>query len=155
MKVKMPIIFILTVFLMQNCVTEPSNDNSDLLLLSSMSSSTSKNTPVPDKKIFVSQATTNGNIAGLSFPGSNVIQKADSLCMQDSLRPDSSTYKAMIVDGVNRRACVTPNCTDPNENIDWVFKPNTKYGTVNGTYLFTTNSGGVVPYTTTISNHII
>ena len=50
----------------------------------------------------------------------------------------------MIVDGTNRQACVHSNCTDPAENLDWVFKPNTAYYRVDGTYLFTTNSAGIV-----------
>jgi hypothetical protein len=58
----------------------------------------------------------------------------------------------MIVDGTNRRACSTSNCIDPNENVDWVFKPNTDYYRPDGTYLFTTNSAGIV--TTNIANPI-
>jgi hypothetical protein len=51
-----------------------------------------------------------------------------------------------------RRACSTSNCIDPNENVDWVFKPNTDYYRPNGTYLFATNSAGIV--TTNIANPI-
>jgi len=112
--------------------------------LSSQNNQPSQNNQL--KRVFVSQMNTNGNIAVLGVPGSNAIQKVDYICNTEFYKPiTSSSFKAMIVDGVNRRACITPNCTDPNENIDWVFKPNTDYYTYHGGgYLFTTNSAGIV-----------
>jgi len=101
-------------------------------------------------KIFVTSNAFQGNIGGGAGSG---IQRADNMCNSDPNKPDSNTYKAMIVDGTNRRACSTSNCIDPNENIDWVFKPNTDYYRPNGTYLFTTNSAGIV--TTDIANPIL
>jgi hypothetical protein len=100
-------------------------------------------------KIFVTYNTFQGNIGGGAGSG---IQRADNMCNFDLNKPDNNTYKAMIVDGTNRRACSTSNCTDPNENVDWVFKPNTDYYRPDGTYLFTTNSAGIV--TTNIANPI-
>jgi hypothetical protein len=101
-------------------------------------------------KIFVTAETFVGNIGGGAGSG---IQRADNMCNFDLNKPYSNTYKAMIVDETNRRACSTSNCTDPNENVDWVFKPNTDYYRPDGTYLFTTNSAGIV--TTTIANPIL
>ncbi len=101
-------------------------------------------------KIFVTYNNTfQGNIGGGAGSG---IQRADNMCNFDPNKPDNNTYKAMIVDGTNRRACSTSNCIDPNENVDWVFKPNTDYYRPDGTYLFTTNSAGIV--TTNIASPI-
>lgn len=101
-------------------------------------------------KIFVTYNNTfQGNIGGGAGSG---IQRADNMCNFDPNKPDNNTYKAMIVDGTNRRACSTSNCIDLNENVDWVFKPNTDYYRPDGTYLFTTNSAGIV--TTNIANPI-
>ena len=106
-------------------------------------------------KIFLTSNIFLGNIGGGAGSG---IQRADNRCNLDPNKPDSNTYKAMIVGDYMavpvRRACSsTPNCTDPNENVDWVFKPNTDYYRPNGTYLFTTNSAGIV--TTNIANPIL
>jgi hypothetical protein len=46
------------------------------------------------------------------------MEKADNFCQTDANRPDSGTYKAILVDGVSRDA-LTP--------LDWVLKPNTTY----------------------------
>jgi hypothetical protein len=100
-------------------------------------------------KIFVTYNTFQGNIGGGAGSG---IQRADNMCNFDPNKPDNNTYKAMIVDGTNRRACSTSNCIDLNENVDWVFKPNTDYYRPDGTYLFTTNSAGIV--TTNIASPI-
>ncbi|MFZ3207613.1 MAG: DUF1554 domain-containing protein [Geobacteraceae bacterium] len=50
--------------------------------------------------------------------GANAIGKADYFCNIDTNKPNNSTYKALIVDGVNR---------DAVNNVDWVLKPNTLY----------------------------
>jgi hypothetical protein len=110
------------------------------------------------KKIFITGRQVQGDLAnpteGFTPIGSNAIEKADYICNIDPIKPNNSYYKAMISDSSNRRACVNPNCTDPTENIDWVFKPNTSYYRVDGTYLFTTNSAGIVtsPIANPISN---
>ncbi|MCX7811207.1 MAG: DUF1554 domain-containing protein [Leptospiraceae bacterium] len=106
-------------------------------------------------KIFVTAEKFVGDIGGgTGVPGTNGIQRADFICNNDANKPDNNTYKAMIVDGTNRRACSTSNCIDPNENVDWVFKPNTDYYRPNGIlYLFTTNSAGIV--TTNIAESIL
>jgi hypothetical protein len=110
------------------------------------------------KKIFITGRQVNGKLEnpteGFYPDGSNAIEKADYICNRDLNKPNNSYYKAMISDSSNRRACDNSNCTDPAENIDWVFKPNTSYYRVDGTYLFTTNSAGIVPSTSTIANPI-
>jgi len=71
------------------------------------------------KKIFV---TAIGHIGDFQndplLAGSNAIEKADSFCNNDANKPDDSTYKALIVDGINR---------DAISLTDWVLKPNTTY----------------------------
>jgi hypothetical protein len=107
------------------------------------------------RKIFVTSNAFQGNIGGgAGVPDTIGIQRADFICNNDANKPDNNTYKAMIVDEItNRRACSTSNCMNPNENVDWVFKPNTDYYRPNGRYLFTTNSAGIV--TTNIAESIL
>ncbi len=82
------------------------------------------------------------------------ISGADLYCSREFLCPDKNC-KALITDGVNRKACSTPNCSNGiSENLDWVLKPNTNYvrsdrtiniGTTNASAIFT------FPITNTIS----
>ena len=75
-------------------------------------------TPVPARlKIFATSATHNGGFKNDNLlVGSTAMEKADNFCQNDANRPDSGTYKAILVDGVSRDA-ITP--------LDWVLKPNT------------------------------
>lgn len=50
--------------------------------------------------------------------GTTAVSKADTFCNNDLNKPNSSNYKALIVDSVNR---------NPSNNIDWVLKANTTY----------------------------
>ncbi|MCB1200942.1 MAG: DUF1554 domain-containing protein [Leptospiraceae bacterium] len=96
-----------------------------------------------DKKIFVTDATYNGNLGGFSG--------ADDKCNSDGNKPSGGgTYKAMLVDGTNRRACSTANCSGgTEEHIDWVLKPNKKYVRSDGTTeIFTTNENGIFVFGT-------
>jgi hypothetical protein len=54
---------------------------------------------------------------------------ADQYCLNSPNHPnDGAVYKALIVDGVSRRACSSPLCSGGNaEHIDWVLIPNTTY----------------------------
>lgn len=75
-------------------------------------------------KIFATSRTHNGGFKNDNLlTGSTAIEKADDFCQTDPARPDSGTYKAILVDGVNRDA-LTP--------LDWVLKPNTTYYQANG-----------------------
>lgn len=70
-------------------------------------------------KIFVTSETHNGDFQNdATLTGANAIEKADDFCNSSSTRPDAGTYKALLVDGVNRDA---PTLTD------WVMQPNTAY----------------------------
>ncbi len=55
--------------------------------------------------------------------GANGIARADSLCMKSSNVPPGTTFKALMVDGVNRDAVAL---------IDWVLTPNTNYYQLSG-----------------------
>lgn len=70
------------------------------------------------------------------------IAAADALCMADSNYPGTGTYKALIVDGVNRVASVTANAGDGQ--VDWVLKPRTTYYRSDGTTkIMTTDASGI------------
>jgi len=70
-------------------------------------------------KIFVSSR---GHIADFiddpNLKGSTGIAKADDFCNADANKPDTGTYKALLVDGVSR---------DAKTGKDWVLRPNTTY----------------------------
>ena len=89
-------------------------------------------------RVFVTQNTTNGLIGGISG--------ADTLCQTDPNYPGTGVFKAMIVDGTNRRACSSEGCgtSGPAENIDWVLYPSTEYRRMDQlTIIGTTNAAGV------------
>jgi len=72
-----------------------------------------------NKKMFVNNVKTTGDIrVGLSTG----IKAADKLCEKQA-----KGYKAMIVDGTNRRACTTAGCSMEGEHINWVLQANTIY----------------------------
>lgn len=82
---------------------------------------------------------------------------ADYKCNTDINRPNSSNYKAMLVDGMsmNRVACITPNCSGGlTEQIDWVLKPNQMYQRSDGTVIATTNADGIFNFSTALVNSI-
>ncbi len=97
-------------------------------------------------KIFVTASFYNGSLGGVSG--------ADNKCMSDSNKPDSNTYKALIVGDeggqVTRSACSTANCGGgSSENVNWVLKPNTTYYRSDGTTkIMTTNSSGIFVFGT-------
>lgn len=88
-------------------------------------------------------ATVNAGIAGL-----------DANCTNASNKPaGGGTYKAMVSDGTNRRACTTANCSGgTSEHIDWVFKPSTQYRRADATTIIgTTTANGVFTFPLTNS----
>ncbi len=88
------------------------------------------------RRIFVTSIAYNGNLGG---PGG-----ADSRCASDANRPQGGTWKAMLADGVTRRACSTANCSGGiSENIDWVLSPGRAYVRLDQTPIFTANDAGV------------
>ena len=90
------------------------------------------------KVIFITDAETDGDIGG--------IEGADEFCMNDANKPnDGKTYKAILADENNRRACTTADCDDTSAHRDWVLAPDTTYVRKNDTIIGTTNSGGIFP----------
>lgn len=81
----------------------------------------------------------------------------DSSCHADPNYPGTGNYKAMVVDGVSRRASITQNVGDGQ--IDWVFKANQAYIRPGGINIDTSNANGLfttslsTPITTVSSDH--
>jgi len=105
------------------------------------------------KRIFVTASNYNGDLTADIGSGAyaNGILGADARCMADANKPTTGTFKAMIVDDEDRRACSTDNCTTSGtaEHIDWVLSPNAKYIREPGSAsLFTTNSRGIFVFGT-------
>jgi len=70
---------------------------------------------------------------------------ADALCMDDFDYPGTGVYKALIVDGINRIASVSPNTGDGQ--VDWVLQANTNYYRADGTTLvMTTDANGLMVF---------
>jgi hypothetical protein len=83
-------------------------------------------------KIFATSATHSADfLHDTSLTGSTAMEKADNYCQTDANRPDSGTYKAILVDGIVRDA-VTP--------LDWVLKPNTTYYQANNNVVIGTTT---------------
>jgi hypothetical protein len=87
-------------------------------------------------KIFVTSETHNGDFANdPTLPGSTAIQKADAFCDRSRRKPSGDTYKALIVDGVNR---------DAVSLTDWVLRANTAYYQTHNDVLIDTTTGSAV-----------
>jgi len=75
-------------------------------------------------KIIFSAGLHTGNFANdPALTGATGVARADSFCMRSSVVPPGPTYKALLVDGVNRDAVA---------QVDWVLSPNTRYYQVDG-----------------------
>lgn len=73
------------------------------------------------------------------------ISGADNRCNTDSGRPNSSQYKALIVDETPlRRATLTANVGDGQ--LDWPLRGNRDYHRPDGTLLFRANSANLAPF---------
>lgn len=114
-------------------------------------------TPCTTCRIFVS-GSTRGDMSGaggcggvgggtaVCGVGATGIQRADHICQNDPARPNTTrTWKALLVDGVNRVACTNSFCTGgTGGRVDWVLKPNTSYVRANGvTQIWTTDANAV------------
>ncbi len=145
----------------------------ELMILRKLLPTSTSTTPAPNttptpvttvntnKYIFLTVGTHKGNFdTSATIPGNNNgngIDDADTFCQTEkannyaSLPGSASDYKAFIVDGTNRRACSTNDCSGGiSENINWVLKANTDYYRLDGTTdtkVFTTNSSGIVNFT--------
>lgn len=121
-----------------------------LLLLKLIPKPTVVATPVDATPyLFVTSGSYNGNLKGTAANG---IAGADAICATEktanysTLPGNASDYKAMIVDGTNRRACTSANCTTSgtSEGISWVFKASTTYYLPDKSAVLTTDSNGIV-----------
>jgi hypothetical protein len=94
------------------------------------------NIDVGEKRTFLSSSALNGSLGGVAG--------ADTLCNSDAGKPSilPNIYKAMLVDGVSRKASATANAGDGQ--IDWVLLPNTAYFRSDGTtQIMTANVNGI------------
>jgi cysteine-rich repeat protein len=84
------------------------------------------------KIIYLTSAPKKANFGGIAG--------ADAACNAD--KPTSSTYKALLVDGSSRIACVSAKCEDDgiSESLDWVLAPNTTYVSADGTTVIGTTT---------------
>jgi hypothetical protein len=95
---------------------------------------------VVQKRIFVTDGSFTGNLGGVSG--------ADLLCQGDANHPGAGSFKALLADGVNRRACVmgNENC-QPADHLDWVMAPNVTYVRRDGTTVIgQANAAGIIPF---------
>jgi hypothetical protein len=123
----------------------------DLVLLQSIQNQLNANSTTTitntTKYIFVTQATFQGNLGGVSG--------ADTICQNEkennfsSLAGAKSEYKSLLVDGVARVACLTANCTSTiGNNTNWVLQPNSKYYRPDEQLVFETNGAGIFVFGT-------
>ncbi len=121
------------------------------------------------KKIFLTYNKYHGNIidildnsstdSGSDTEGLSGIARADYACqtVADNRRPSGGgVYKALIVDGTNRVACSTANCSGgSSEHVDWVLQANKTYvrGSDGSTVIGTANNEGL--FTFNLSNNIL
>lgn len=105
----------------------------------STSTGTSTATSCTTCRMFVTTSTYTGAAIG-------GITGADAKCASDSTKPSTGTYKAFLVDDVNRYACTTANCSGgASENKNWVIKASTAYTRVDGTAIATSTAAGLLP----------
>lgn len=145
-RILIPLLLILTVSLI-NCGRKDNNDGPTLLLpalawlLYAGNQEAVFNT-------FVTTAVYNGDLkTAAGNPALNGPTAGDALCQSDANNPGGGTYKALLADGVNRRACSSSDCATSGavEHIDWVLRPNTTYYRREGLFkILTTNDNGVV-----------
>ncbi len=100
-------------------------------------------------RIFLTDSGTQGSRSGISG--------MDSFCSSDANKPSGdATWKALVVDGTNRIACTTANCSGgTSEHTDWVLKPSKEYRRTDGTTVIaTTTANGIFsfPFTNQIKN---
>lgn len=120
------------------------------LALGACGSSSSSNT-APAKTEFLTFVTAADFTGGIKAAGgeANAIASADKLCNTDSNKPNASSYKAMLVDGVNRVACTSAKCatSGSSEHVDWIFRANASYFRSDGaTRVFKADANGVFDF---------
>ncbi|PJZ83689.1 hypothetical protein CH366_10275 [Leptospira harrisiae] len=137
-----------------SCETNNSDNTATAgaLALVTNNSSTSSSSTTPS-------CTTTGTckifIANPTAPINAGISGFDTYCNNSTNKPSGSyTYKALVSDGIKRRACSTANCSGgTSEHIDWVLKPNQQYKRNDGTTVIgTTNANGI--FVTSLTNSV-
>jgi hypothetical protein len=89
--------------------------------------------------IFATVTTNNGDVD--TNNDGNPIIEADAICNADASKPNSASYKALIVDGTNRQVCSSSDCrTTEKGRIDWVLESSREYRQVDGTTIIGTTS---------------
>jgi hypothetical protein len=93
-------------------------------------------------RIFVTNGTYTGNLGGPTG--------ADTYCNSDSNKPgDGSTYKAIIIDALNRTACTNTNCSPAGGAVNWVLYASANYVRASdAANLFTTNANSIFVFGT-------
>lgn len=99
-------------------------------------------------------------VTAVAWSPSGGVSGADTFCNNNKPEGVTGTYKAMLSDGSSRVACTTANCggaSGTSENVNWVFRPYSKYQRADGTGIATTNDKGVFtfPLGTAISATIL
>ncbi|ALO02026.1 DUF1554 domain-containing protein [Leptospira interrogans] len=148
--------FILMVAFFAGCGGENSNSfgisslkNSFLNLIDSHSNNLTA-IPSGGLYVFVTSYTNSTSVLPLTHNGNFTgISGADAYCNSHipSSLSGTGSYKAMLVDGVNRVATtVGPNSSSGQK--DWVFIKNTSYYRPDGKMVFTTNDAGLFDFST-------
>lgn len=148
--------FILMVTFFAGCGGENSNSfgisslkNSFLNLIDSHSNNLTA-IPSGGLYVFVTSYTNSTSVLPLTHNGNFTgISGADAYCNSHipSSLSGTGSYKAMLVDGVNRVATtVGPNSSSGQK--DWVFIKNTSYYRPDGKMVFTTNDAGLFDFST-------
>lgn len=98
--------------------------------------------------IFITNTPVTGNIGGVAG--------ADALCAADANKPDSRTYKALIVDGTARVACTNVGCfSGTSGQTDWVLAASTDYYRSDATTIIgTTTANKVFNLVTGLTNSL-
>lgn len=100
--------------------------------------------------VFVTSYTNSSSVSPLTHNGNFArISGADAYCNSHipSGLPGTGSYKAMLVDGINRVA-TTVGANSSSGQKDWVFEKNTSYYRPDGKLVFTTNDAGLFDFST-------
>ncbi|MFZ5629726.1 MAG: DUF1554 domain-containing protein [Spirochaetota bacterium] len=92
-------------------------------------------------RIFVTSAQYDGNLGGITG--------ADAKCNADAAKPNASTYRAILSDGITRIACATADCggaSGVEQSVDWPLFPGRTYVRADGTTpIGTANASAIFP----------
>lgn len=104
------------------------------------------------KKIFYYEEGLSGSLYDeaddLELEPQSGVNAADVLCANSNHAENGKAYKALLSDGDERIACITPYCSGgPSEHTNWALKPNTTYiRASDGKVIFTTNENAIFDF---------